>query len=124
MSQERVTFTNPAEKPNGLTLDELFEYQADAEKKDLVSNCARWSVSLGGTYVHPMAQHGVDGYTLRYAVHFGKNPVETVIQGSSALDLWAAADRLIHESGDLHHVFIEAFMFTAKPNVIELVTGS
>lgn len=120
----RVTFTQPAEKPNGLTLDEVFEYQENAEKNGLIGTHARWSVSLGSAYVHPMARHEVDGFILRYSVHFGKKPVQTIVQGSTAFDLWSAASQLIEESGDLHHVFIEAFSYTDNPGVIELTTGS
>ena len=40
-------------------------------------------------------------------------------------DLWRAAERLIKESGDSHHVFIETFVPRKNnPNILELVTGS
>lgn len=133
-----VVFKNPESHPQGLSLDELFKMQDSAElshldssgeviRGPLVSKHARWSVmqrEMGEGYVHPEATHDCEGKTVRYALHFGKEPVETKAEGSTAMDLWLAADKLIQASGDLHHVFIEGFVFTSNPDVIELYTGS
>lgn len=51
-----------------------------------------------------------DATTVRYDLHWGgAGTCYATILGPSYLDLWVAADKVIRESGDEHHVFVEAF---------------
>lgn len=60
---------------------------------------------------------------LVYRVHWGQDPVEADMTGVvSWADLWLLADRLVGESGDRHHSFIE--VFKVKGDNLEMETGS
>lgn len=50
--------------------------------------------------------------------------IEIIGKEVTWVELWATADRLINQSGDFHHIFIENFH--KKPNEIshQLITGS
>jgi hypothetical protein len=62
---------------------------------------------------------------LRYFHHWGPKPVHVPIEGKKWVDLWAAANEAMRQSGDDHHFFIEAFIPDPdKPKVLELSTGS
>jgi hypothetical protein len=61
---------------------------------------------------------------LIYTDHWGKEPVEVPINGNTWVDLWRAAETAIKQSGDTHHVFIEAFIPGVKPGFLVLSTGS
>lgn len=53
----------------------------------------------------------------------GDEPIEIEIHaGSSWLELWKAADKVIEKSGDLDHSFIEALELEGE--TVQLVTGS
>ena len=81
-----------------------------------------WSIyELEDFYTeHPF--NGCD--TVIYAEHWGEGPVEVKIEGDRWIDLWAAADAAIRQSGDGHHVFIEAFRPVAGTQQLRLTTGS
>lgn len=68
---------------------------------------------------HPFPGHG----KLIYTFHWGAVAVSIPIEGKTWLDLWTAAEKAIHASGDLHHVFIERFEINAQ-GVLEMFTGS
>lgn len=75
-----------------------------------------------------MADHhrfGPDVDRVVYRDHWGDEPVQASIQGSTWAALYAAADHCIRNSGDSHHVFIEDFR-PAKddPRTLILQTGS
>lgn len=61
---------------------------------------------------------------LIYRVHWGwQGTVEADMTGVvSWADLWLLADRLVRESGDSHHSFIE--VFKVKGDNLEMETGS
>jgi len=60
---------------------------------------------------------------LIYDMHWGEKTVRTrVPKNPTWLTLWKCADKLIYESGDRHHIFIEAFL--RNGNILTLVTGS
>lgn len=46
------------------------------------------------------------------------------IAGPRWIDLWFAADAIIKQSGDSHHIFIEAFTPTQDGRLLRLSTGS
>ena len=51
--------------------------------------------------------------------------VEVLLQGSTWLDLYRAADEAIRQSGNGHHIFVERFdPVEDKPGYLSLVTGS
>ena len=61
---------------------------------------------------------------LKYKDTWGK-PVEVPLAGNRWVDLYIAADYLIKESGDDHHIFIEQFAAKEEdPSVLFLRTGS
>lgn len=59
-----------------------------------------------------------------YKQHWGENSPEVTLIDPTFIDLYRAADQLIRESGDEHHVFIEDFEYDEWLDVWELVTGS
>lgn len=66
-----------------------------------------------------------DGIEIAYTDHWGDKTVGTEVNGCTWLDLYIAADKLIRESGDEHHVFIEAFRRSSiVPSVFFMTTGS
>ena len=58
-----------------------------------------------------------------YKDHWGKKEVSVPINGNTWVDLWRAADTAIKQSGDNHHIFIEAFI-PGDEGVLVLSTGS
>lgn len=60
---------------------------------------------------------------LVYEDNWDDKIVEVEITGDRWIDLWAAADKAIKQSGDGHHCFIEAFKHKSH-NTLRLVTGS
>lgn len=62
---------------------------------------------------------------LVYRNHWGDEPVEYQIIGSTWLALWTAANACIRDSGDTHHVYIEAFRQDKdNPRTLILYAGS
>lgn len=49
----------------------------------------------------------------------------TTVEGDTWLDVWRAAEKLVHASGDKHHIFIEAFVPTERRSArFQMITGS
>lgn len=49
----------------------------------------------------------------------------TTVDGDKWLDVWRAAEKLVHASGDMHHVFIEGFVPTEHGSArFQMITGS
>jgi len=61
---------------------------------------------------------------LAYRDHWGASEVVVPINGNTWVDLWRAAEAAIKQSGDTHHVFIEAFIPSNVTGVLVLSTGS
>ena len=61
--------------------------------------------------------------SLVYKQHWGPEPVEVAVEGTTWGDLYRAADSAIRKSGDDHHIFIEGFEFVTSDK-IQLTTGS
>lgn len=61
-------------------------------------------------------------YTVHYDGGWGIAGSESVMN-PTYLQLWQIADRLIRQSGDLHHIFIEDFNLWGD-GILELSTGS
>ena len=101
------------------TFDQKYRY-FDTVKKDN-SLKSVWSI-YEVENIHELS--GLNGETLRYGDHWGEGTVVIPLPGGNLQwwDLWAAADKAIAQSGDSHHVFIEAFY--KKGNDIYLSTGS
>lgn len=84
---------------------------------------SEWSIyEVDGIFEeHPFA--GADRVV--YKDHLGNEPVQSSIQGKTWAMLWCAADECINQSGDGHHVFIEAFRPAEDdPRTLYLSTGS
>lgn len=65
-----------------------------------------------------------DSHRIQYIGHWGfDNVVKDIPNNSTWLDLWKIADECIEDSGDAHHVFIEA-IYDVGNGVLELRTGS
>lgn len=73
--------------------------------------------------VYSVAHPFVGAEKLVYDDHWGDGVIEVEITGARWIDLWAAADKAIKQSGDSHHAFIEAFKHKSH-NTLRLVTGS
>lgn len=70
------------------------------------------------------AKSGIIAKKMVYKDHWGEKPVEMGMPNwdLSYSELWRAADILIRQSGDEHHIFIEAFK--VRDDVIYLHCGS
>jgi hypothetical protein len=56
---------------------------------------------------------------------YGSGDHEVAINGTTWASLYIAADTLIRESGDNHHIFIEAFKQSSiSPEILFVTTGS
>jgi hypothetical protein len=56
---------------------------------------------------------------------YGSGDHEVTIEGDTWKSLYIAADTLIRESGDGHHIFIEAFKQSSiNPEILFVTTGS
>ena len=61
---------------------------------------------------------------VRYEAYWGdqEGPIDRLIEGTTWLDLWRAADKCIAASGDGHHIYIEHF--EPRGDALVLTTGS
>lgn len=65
-----------------------------------------------------------DAHRIQYIDHGGfYTVVKDIPNNSTWLDLWKIADECIEESGDNHHIFIEAICDVGN-GILELRTGS
>lgn len=61
---------------------------------------------------------------LRHSEHWGEGVIELDLPTNATwLDLWKAADRLIYESKDNAHIYIEVF-FEVDESTLLLIAGS
>jgi len=82
--------------------------------------------------IYELDQHGFldlhpfEGAThVVYDSHWGQGDPEAEIQGGTWADLYRVADRVIQQSGDNHHIFIEQFTpIKDRPGYLRLITGS
>ena len=62
---------------------------------------------------------------IAYVDHWGDNTENTVeVEDATCMDLWKAAEELINESGDAHHIYIENFRWSEDDETWYLHTGS
>ena len=95
----------------------------DDVKTQLELKNSEWSVYEAENLVDRHPFEGVDRVV--YRTHWGEKSVSCSINGSTWAALWIAADACIRDSGDGHHVFIEAFRPSKDdPRTLVLSTGS
>ena len=69
--------------------------------------------------------HPFEGATKVIYRAYGSGDHEVAIDGTTWKSLYIAADTLIRESGDNHHIFIEAFKQSSiSPEILFVSTGS
>ena len=70
-------------------------------------------------------RHSFEGVTKLVYRAYGSGDHEVAINGTTWESLYIAADTLIRESGDNHHIFIEAFKQSSiSPEILFVSTGS
>ena len=79
-----------------------------------------WSIYTVTDLRQPHKYEGAKN--LVYRTHWGTGEILVPIDGDSWVDLWAAADKAIKDSGDSHHVYIEGFK--VEGDNLELRAGS
>jgi hypothetical protein len=104
--------------------DQDFETKFDYfdQKRDEFGLSAVWSIYEVGNLneVHPFV-----GVTKVIYSAYGSGDHEVAINGTTWASLYIAADTLIRESGDNHHIFIEAFKQSSiNPEILFVTTGS
>ncbi len=102
--------------------DRRYRYYDDIQKE--MKFRTDWSIySVDSMYdEHPYTA----AEALLYKDHWGEKHMSAKIEGNRWIDLWRAADECIRNSGDNHHMFIEAFTPYNKGDntVLVLSTGS
>lgn len=101
--------------------DRMYKMSEEAMKK--INASSVWSIYDIKDFndLHPFS--GAE--MILYKDHWGGKPAGAKIQGNTWLDLYRAADLCIKESGDNHHMFIEALTPMNPDNlVLVLSTGS
>ena len=95
----------------------------DSVKADLGVKHSEWSIYEVDNLSDRHPYEGADRVV--YRNHWGKQPVSVSINGLTWAALWVAANAAIRDSGDDHHVYIEAFEpDAADPRTLVLSTGS
>ncbi len=92
------------------------------QKRDELGLSAVWSIYEVDNLneVHPFV-----GATKVIYRAYGSGDHEVAINGTTWESLYIAADKLIRESGDNHHIFIEAFKQSSiSPEILFVSTGS
>lgn len=83
-----------------------------------------WSAEGADDPLQPHPFHGAT--TMYYKSHpfWGEpcGPFTTAISGDRWLDLWIAADKLVFQSGDHHHIFIEHFKPFERDKTPDMLT--
>jgi len=100
--------------------DEKFDYYNQVrEDLDLL---AVWSIYEVENLSEPHPFVGVEKVIYRA---YGSGDHEVTIEGNTWKSLYIAADKLIRESGDNHHIFIETFKQSSiAPEILFISTGS
>lgn len=71
--------------------------------------------------IPPATSHNLGPvHTIVYRDHWGDQEARESVDGNTWRDLYLAADRCIRDSGDHHHVFIEALKPGQEPGELEL----
>lgn len=82
-----------------------------------------WSIFEAVDRLNEVALEATE-LTLTYTVHWGPDAVQIKLPDNPTWwDLAQAADRLVKQSQDQHHVFVEGFIRTSN-NTIDMYTGS
>lgn len=92
------------------------------QKRDELGLLAVWSIYEVDNLneVHPFV-----GATKVIYKTYGSGDAEVAIEGNTWESLYIAADTLIRESGDNHHIFIESFKQSSiSPEILFVSTGS
>lgn len=117
-----------------LSLQSDLPQEQEGDDFDVWVKVANWVSSVGDENgcettvwcdyaVRDFAKVAYEGdYTVHYDGGWGIAGSESVMN-PTYLQLWQIADRLIRQSGDLHHVFVEYF-FIKGDGILELSTGS
>ena len=93
-------------------------YRTVREKHGLKSTWSLYEVEdLDSPHPYPGSSFVI------YNDHWGDKPMHAAVWGPNWTDIYKAADACIQESGDGHHVFIEAFELK-NGNELHLITGS
>lgn len=70
--------------------------------------------------------HTWSGRILRYDVHWGEAvvPVQIIEPGTTLDDIKGMAVKMVEDSGDNHHIFIEDIKESSDGVFLDIVTGS
>jgi hypothetical protein len=100
--------------------DEKFDYYNQV--RDELGLSAVWSIY---EIDNLSDRHPFEGATKVIYRAYGSGDHEVAINGTTWASLYIAADTLIRESGDNHHIFIEAFKQSSiNPEILFVTTGS
>ena len=100
--------------------DEKFDY-FNQVREDLGLN-AVWSIYEVDNLSE---RHPFKGVTKVIYRAYGSGDHEVAIEGNTWKSLYVAADQLIRDSGDGHHIFIEDFKQSSiNPEILFVTTGS
>lgn len=85
------------------------------------------SVARENGFVSVWSIYDIDDLSLPHCygedINVQYNNCMAKVEGHTWIDLWRAADKVIRESGDDHHIFIECFL-RDQTTVLKLSTGS
>ena len=100
--------------------DEKFDYYNQV-REDLGLD-AVWSIF---EVENLSERHPFKGVTKVIYQAYGSGDHEVAIEGNTWKSLYIAADTLIRDSGDNHHIFIESFKQSSiDPEILFVTTGS
>jgi hypothetical protein len=100
--------------------DEKFDYYNQV-REDLGLD-AVWSIF---EVENLSERHPFVGVTTVIYLAYGSGDHEVTIEGDTWKSLYVAADTLIRDSGDGHHIFIEDFKQSSiNPEILFVTTGS
>jgi len=100
--------------------DEKFDY-FNQVREDLGLN-AVWSIYEVDNLSE---RHPFKGVTKVIYRAYGSGDHEVAIEGNTWKSLYVAADQLIRDSGDRHHIYIESFKQSSiDPEILFVTTGS
>jgi hypothetical protein len=100
--------------------DEKFDYYNQV--RDDLDLYAVWSIYEVENLNEPHPFKGVKKVIYRA---YGSGDHEVAIEGNTWKALYVAADKLIRDSGDNHHMYIESFKQSSiDPEILFVTTGS